>query len=264
METSTFTKRELLACLLARDLRDGDKLQVGVAMPVAELAVRLAHLMHGPNMELIFFGGRMNVHHLEHIPIPDYAWDGRVVRWTESFSDRGHRFDRLKNWGNRVFFIGGIQVDRFGNTNLIGIGKDPSKLKFRGPGSVGTPTLSTHVGRYYIVLNDHHKRTLVEQCDYRSTVGWGNGGKEARKKLGLPGGGPKWCVTPLCVMDFEPSSKHMRLKSLHPGVSLEEVQDNTGFDLVIPKVFETTMPPTENELHILRERVDPEGILRKD
>ena len=56
----------------------------------------------------------------------------------------------------------------------------------------------------------------------------------------------------------------MRLKSLHPGVSLEEVQDNTGFDLVIPKVFETTMPPTENELHILRERVDPEGILRKD
>lgn len=261
---SGYSRRELMACVLARDLEDGDQLQVGIAMPVAELAVRLAHLRHGPNMELIFFGGRMNVHHLDRLPIPEFGWDNRVVRWTESFSDRGHRFEQLKDWTRRVFFIGGIQVDRYGNTNLIGIGDDFSRLRFRGPGSVGTPTLSTHVGRYYIVLNDHSRRTLVQRCDFRSTVGWDNGGADARTRLGLPGGGPKWCVTPLCVMDFQPDTKHMRLLSVHPGVTLEQVLDNTGFDLLVPdNVVETTQPDAA-ELAVLRERVDPEGLLRND
>ena len=210
--------RELMAAFIARDLNDGEHLQVGVALPVPEAAVRLAHIMHGPNMELVFLGARMNVHHLDHMPLPQYGWDCRVVRWTESFSDRGHRFDRVKDWGRRVFFIGGIQVDPFGNTNLIGIGEDFSKLRFRGPGSVGTPTLTTHVGRYYIVLNSHTARTFVNQCDYVSTVGWDKGGVDARKKLGLPGGGPKYCITPLAVMDFTEDEKRMRLKSVHPGV----------------------------------------------
>ena len=96
--SENYSVRELMAAVLARDLNDGDQLQVGIAMPVAELAVRLAHLMHGPNMELIFFGARMNVHHLQQLPIPEFGWDNRVVRWTESFSDRGHRFEQLKDW----------------------------------------------------------------------------------------------------------------------------------------------------------------------
>ena len=78
---------ELLACFLARDLNDGEELQVGVALPIPEAAVRLAHLMHGPNMELVFLGARMNVHHLERVPLPAFGWDRRVVRWTESFSE---------------------------------------------------------------------------------------------------------------------------------------------------------------------------------
>src|SRR6185312_17349438 len=101
------------------------------------------------------------------------------------------------------------------------------RLKFRGPGSVGTPTLSTHVGRYYIVLNGHSPRLLVERCDYISAYGWGSGGADARTKLGLPGGGPRYVVTPLCVMDFEQHTKRVRLKSLHPGVSLDDVVQNT-------------------------------------
>ena len=206
-----YSVEELMAVFLARDLNDGELLRVGVAMPVAEAAVRLAHLTHGPNMELVFLGGRMNVADLETIPMPAFGWDRRVVRWTESYSDTGHRFDRLKDWSNHVFFIGGVQVDRFGNTNLIGIGSDYRRLKFRGPGSVGTPTLSTHVGRYYIVLNSHSPRLLVERCDYISAYGWGSGGADARRKLGLPGGGPKYVVTPLCVMDFEEETRRMRL-----------------------------------------------------
>src|SRR6516225_1315334 len=96
---------ELMATYLARDLRDGEVLRVGVATPVAEAAVRLAHLTHGPNMELVFLGVRMNVAHLETIPMPAFGWDSRVVRWAESYSDTGHRFDRIKDWSNNVFFI---------------------------------------------------------------------------------------------------------------------------------------------------------------
>ncbi len=253
---------EMLACLLAADLRDGEELQVGVALPIPEAAVRLAHLMHGPNMELIFLGARMNVHHLEQIPMPAFGWDCRVVRWAESFSDRGHRFDQVKDWGRRVFFVGGIQVDPYGNTNLIGVGDQYTRLKFRGPGAVGTPSLTTHVGRYYIVLNSHTPRTFVPRCDFISSVGWGDGGPEGRSRLGLPGGGPKYCLTPLCVMDFTETEKRLRLVSLHPGVTLEQVRAQTGFELVVPPWIPITSPPCAEALRILRTRVDLAGALR--
>jgi glutaconate CoA-transferase subunit B len=256
------SQQELIAAYLARDLEDGERLQVGVGLPVPEAAVRLAHLMHGPNMELIFLGARMNVGHLEQIPMPEFGWDRRVVRWSESFSDRGHRFDQVKDWGNRVFFVGGIQVDPHGNTNLIGVGDDYKKLRFRGPGSVGTPTLTTHVGRYYIVLNTHTARMFVPKCDFISTVGWGDGDPQFRKNLGLPGGGPRYCVTPLCVLDFTENDKRLRLKSVHPGISVDEVCANTGFDLVIPEHVPETPRPSEQQMRVLRERVDPQGRLR--
>ncbi len=258
------TPQEIMAVFLARELKDGELLQVGVAMPVAEAAVRLAHSLHGPNMELIFLGTRMNVAHLDSLPMPAFGWDRRVVRWAESYSDTGHRFDRLRDWRKRVFFIGGVQIDPHGNTNLIGVGSEYKNLRFRGPGSVGTPTLSTHVGRYYIVLNSHTARTFVERCDYVSTVGWGSGGADARKKLGIPGGGPKYCVTPLCIMDFTEDEKRMRLRSLHPGVSVEQVRDQTGFRLVIPERVPTTELPSAEELDVLRSRVDQAGVLRRE
>jgi len=259
-----YFRKELMAVLLARELADGDDVQVGFALPVPEAAARLAHLLHGPNMNLIFLGAQMNVHHLEKIPLPEFSWDCRVVRWAESYSDKGHRFDRLKYWRKRVFFVGGIQVDRYGNTNLIGVGKDFKKLDFRGPGSIGTPTLTSNVGRYYIVINNHEKKCLVERCDYRSTVGWGDGDRLARKKLHLPGGGPQLCVTPLCVMDFEENTKMMRLKSIHPGVNLEDIIERTGFDLDAPNDTPLSIEPTNEELTTLRSRVDFNGILRVD
>jgi glutaconate CoA-transferase subunit B len=260
--SADYSIQELMAVYLARELKDGEVLRVGVAMPVAEAAVRLAHLTHGPNMELVFLGVRMNVAHLETIPMPAYGWDCRTVRWAESFSDTGHRFDRVKDYLKSVFFIGGVQVDAYGNTNLIGVGKDYKRLKFRGPGSVGTPSLSTHVGRYYIVLNNHSPRILVEQCDYVSAFGWGRGGADARKKIGLPGGGPKYCVTPLCVLDFDDESKRMRLKSVHRGVTVEQVLRETGFAPVIPSTVPETSAPSAAELEALRTRVDPTGRLR--
>lgn len=259
---SDYSIPELMAVFLSRQLHDGETLRVGVASTVPEAAVRLAHLTHGPNMELVFLGARMNVAHLDSIPMPAYGWDRRVVRWAESYSDTGHRFDRVKDWSNHVFFIGGVQVDAYGNTNLIGVGENYRRLKFRGPGSVGTPSLSTHVGRYYIVLNNHSPRVLVEQCDYVSAFGYGRGGADARQKLGLPGGGPALCITPLAVMDFDEKSRRMRLLSAHPGVTVDTVARETGFELIIPESVPETRPPTAEELTALRTRVDLDGRLR--
>ena len=257
-----YSIQELMAVYLARELNDGEVLRVGVAMPVAEAAVRLAHLTHGPNMELVFLGARMNVAHLDSIPMPAFGWDCRTVRWAESFSDTGHRFDRVTDYLRSVFFIGGLQVDAYGNTNLIGIGDDYRRLKFRGPGSVGTPSLSTHVGRYYIVLNSHSPRILVERCDYISAFGWGRGGADARAKIGLPGSGPKYCITPMAIFDFDDESRRMRIKSVHRGITVEEVLRATGFAPVTPAMVPETPAPSPEELHALRTRVDPTGRLR--
>jgi glutaconate CoA-transferase subunit B len=113
------------------------------------------------------------------------------------------------------------------------------------------------------VLNNHNPRLFVKKCDYISAYGWGNGGADARKRMRIPGGGPKYCITPLCVMDFAEDSKRMRLKSVHAGISVDTVKQATGFDLLIPDVVPTTEPPKADELQILRTRVDLEGRLRR-
>jgi glutaconate CoA-transferase subunit B len=96
-----------------------------------------------------------------------------------------------------------------------------------------------------------------------STVGWNKGGADARRALGLPGGGPRYCVTPLGVLDFEETSKRMRLRSVHPGVSVDDVVRATGFRLIVPERVPVTDSPTDAELVILRTRVDPRGWLRR-
>ncbi|MBI3068995.1 MAG: hypothetical protein HYY79_09040 [Betaproteobacteria bacterium] len=102
----------------------------------------------------------------------------------------------------------------------------------------------------------------MEKCDFVSAFGWGEGGKH-RETLGFTGGGPQYCITPLCIMDFEPATKRMRLHSLHPGASVDQVVKNTGFELIIPDEIPVTEPPTPDELRLLRKRIDVEGVLRK-
>jgi glutaconate CoA-transferase, subunit B len=118
------------------------------------------------------------------------------------------------------------------------------------------------VRRFYLYVNEHSPRVFVERCDWVSTVGWASGGADARRKLGLPGGGPRYCITPVAVLDFEEQTKRMRLRSVHPGVSVDEVRARTGFDLVVPPTVTVTPLPTDDELAILRRRVDPRGLLR--
>jgi glutaconate CoA-transferase, subunit B len=126
---------------------------------------------------------------------------------------------------------------------------------------VGTGNMAAFTNRYYLYSQVHNPRVFVPKVDYISALGWGDG-PGTRERWHLPGGGPRYCYTPLCVMDFDPDTKRMRLKSVHPGVTVGEVQSATGFELVIPDEVPETPLPTDEELEVLRTRVDPTGALR--
>lgn len=256
------TTKEIMATVLARDLVDGEWVEVGANLPVPRAGVLLAHLTRGPNMTVLIAMTKANLLNEPVIEEFELITDQRATRWAEAYYLHNDLVENMKFRRKGIFFAGALQIDQYGNSNLIGIGSDYKALKFRGPGAIGVCNATVMNSRFHLVLNSHDTRVLVPRCDFVSAYGWGSGGKDARTKLGLPGGGPKYVVTPLCVMDFEEETKRMRLKSLHPGVKLEDVVARTGFELVIPDHVGETEPPTADELHLLRSRIDVRGALR--
>jgi glutaconate CoA-transferase subunit B len=257
-----FTTKELLATFISHQVRDGERVAVGAGLHVPRAGILLAHLLRCPNVRLYVV---MTFTHLRKEPRmePFYTvYDFRPAKWAEAYvlHDDFQEDPRLVS---DTFVVGALQIDPYGNSNLIGVGKDYKHLDFRGPGAVGTLTMAHYVDRYYLFVQSHDRRIFVEKCDFISTVGWGEGGADGRRKLGIPGNGPVYCVTPLCIFDFEPESKRMRLASLHPGVTVDQVIENTGFEPVIPAQIPVTAAPTAEELETLRERIDVEGMLRK-
>ena len=256
------TTKEIMATVLARDLQDGEWDEVGANLPVPRAGVLLAHLLWGPNMTVMIAMTKANLLNEPVIEEFQLITDHRATRWAEAYYAHDDLVENMKFRRKGVFFAGALQIDMYGNSNLIGIGKDYKALKFRGPGAIGVCNASVMNSRFHLVVNSHDKRIFVPQCDFVSAYGWGNGGKDARTRLGLPGGGPRYVVTPLCAMDFDGETKRMRLRSVHPGVTVDEVVQNTGFELLIPSQVPATEPPTAGELRVLRTRIDVRGALR--
>jgi glutaconate CoA-transferase subunit B len=198
----------------------------------------------------------------------DMILDYRFIRISER-TLKGHDLLQMCQPGPRpscrVFFIGGLQIDKYGNTNNSYVGEDWRHPKFRGPGIIGQQTFSSFMRRYYVYTRAHTKRTFVDTVDFVTTMGYKNK-HGTRKDFGLDkwNQGPHKVLTPLCWMDFEEESNHMRLASVHPGHTVEEVKGSTGFDLIIPEKVPTTEPPTEEEIRILRGEIDKKGVLRKE
>lgn len=256
-----YTIKELHAAFMSRQIKDGERAMVGANTPVPRAGVLLAHLHHGPNMIVCIARTRTNLYDQPRLINFDLSTDWRQAKWAESYYIHHEVFDAFDKI-THIFSVGALQIDPYGNSNLIGVGKDPKRYTFRGPGGVATPSAATDLDRYYLYVTSHDKRIFVENCDFVSTFGWGEGG-DHRKRLGFPGGGPRYCITPLCIMDFEEKSKRMRVHSIHRGVSLEQVVENTGFDLILPDRVPVTEAPTEEELRLLRERIDVDGMLRR-
>lgn len=255
--------REIMACVIARDLVDGEWVEVGANLPVPRAGALLAHLHHGPNMNVMLAMTKSWVHDQPVIEDFQFITDVRAMRWAEAYYEHDRLLNNMRFRRRGVFFCGGIEIDRFGNSNLVGVGADHRRLDFRGPGAVGTCNATVYNGRYHLVTTTHSRRVLVERCSFVSAVGFGDGSPGFRARLGLPGAGPRYIVTPLCVFDFDPQTSSARLKSVHPGVSLERVRAETGFEFATSAEPAVTPPPTDEELGILRTRIDRAGDLRR-
>jgi glutaconate CoA-transferase subunit B len=253
---------ELKACLISRVFEDGERVMLGANVGPGRAGVLLAHLLRHPNMRIMIGMSWTNFAEPARIELQPTMADFRNARWAEAYLYMDLWAYDFRNFAASAFIVSGIQVDRYGNTNLVGLGDDHSHLRLRGPGAVGTTTATAYADRFYIMPPRHSPEILVESCDYVSSVGWDRGGADARERLGLSGGGPHLCITELCVFDFDDETKSMRLKSLHPGHTVEEVIANTGFEVIVPPEVPGTQPPTSEELDLLRNVIDQAGLLR--
>ncbi len=256
------TAKEIMAATIAHGLRDGQWVEVGANLPVPRAGALLAHLTHGPNMTVMI---AMTKAYLRDEPVIDefeFITDVRAMRWAEAYYQHDQLLNNQRHRPNGVFFCGGLQVDAYGNSNLIGIGNDYERLKFRGPGGIGTCNATIQVGTWHLVTTAHNPRTLVEKVDFISALGYGRAEPGLRESLGLQNSGPSSIITPLCVFDFDELTHRARLKSLHAGVALQTVVENTGFEFDVPAEIPETDGPTPSELQILRTRIDAGGALR--
>jgi glutaconate CoA-transferase subunit B len=157
-------------------------------------------------------------------------------------------------------FLGGAQIDMYGNLNSTMIGDNYQEPKVRFPGSGGANDLASLCWKT-IVITPMDDRRFVEQVDFITTPGYLTG-KGAREAAGLPEGtGPYKVITNLCILGYDDDTCRMRIESLHPGVTVEKVRENCGFELLLADSLEETHPPTDEELRILREEVDPDGYI---
>jgi len=248
--------KEIMAAVIAHDIRDEEWVEVGANLPVPRAGALLAHLTHGPNLTVMI---AMTKAYLRDEPVLEefeYITDVRAMRWAEAY----YRHDQLLSAQRRrrqgVFYCGGIEIDRFGNSNLIGVGEDYRRLAFRGPGPIGTTNATVQSGRWHLVTTAHNPRVLVDRVSFISAVGYGRGEPGYREAIGLQNPGPTYIITPLCVFDFDPDTNSARLASVHDGVTVDEVVARTGFEIVIPDSVPTTVGPTPGELKILRTRID--------
>jgi glutaconate CoA-transferase subunit B len=155
-------------------------------------------------------------------------------------------------------FLGGAQIDPYGNLNSIVIG-DHQHPKARLPGSGGGNDVGSHCWQTVAIMQ-HDIRRFVPKVDCITTPGYLTG-RGAREAAGLPRGtGPAYVVSTLALMDYDPETCWMRLKATHPGVTVDDVISSTGFELIIPKEVLQNAPPSVEELRLLREEIDPEKL----
>lgn len=255
-----YSVAELLACRLAHEFADGERISLGAGVNFARAAVLLAHHLWAPSMRIMIGNSWTNFAGERDINLHADVSDFRDARWAESWLRQSTAMLDYRFFSD-AFVVGGMQIDAFGNTNLIGIGADHRHLKVRGPGPIGTTSHTTYCDRYYIAAPQHTPQAFVPECDFISAVGWGEGGPDGRARLGLPGGGPRLCLTPLCVFDFESADRRLRLQSVNPGHTVAEVEAQTGCEIEVPAEVPTTAPPTAEELRVLREAIDPGRLL---
>lgn len=248
-----YSPAELMIVNAARLLKDGDVVFVGVGQP--NLACNLAKRTHAPNLVMIYEAGVIGA---EPARLPLSIGDPTLVSGALSVVSMYDIFANYLQRGNvDVGFLGGAQIDRFGNINATIIGNDYAHPKVRLPGSGGAQEIAAWANRCYI-MTPHQKRRFPEKVDFLTSAG-ALEGKDGRTAAGLRGRGPIGVVTDLGYLEPDDTGE-LILTALHPGVTARQVLENTGWSLKVAETLRTTDPVTENELQILRNELDPTGI----
>ncbi|RLD06051.1 MAG: 3-oxoacid CoA-transferase [Chloroflexota bacterium] len=251
MTEKNYNPNELLICTASRLMEDDTTAFIGTGIPM--LAAALAQKRHAPNLISIFeFGGTGAV--LEDLPLA--VGERRTFHKALAASGITDIVEAAQRGFVDYGFLGGAQIDPYGNLNSTVIG-DHDHPKVRLPGSGGGNDVGSHCWQTIAIMR-HDKRRFIEKVDFITTPGYLTG-PGAREKAGLPPGtGPYRVVTTLAVMGYHPESKRMMLLATQPGISVEKVIENTGFELLLADDIKENSPPSEEELSILREEVDKE------
>ena len=245
-----FTPDEVMVVCMARLIHDSEVVTQGLATPLVTAAYLLAKQTHAPNLYFTSAIGQgicrtpapMNLSKIESL------WLDRSLTNIGFISGT---VDVLPHLRPKEFFRPG-QIDKYGNFNNIAFGKNYSRPRMRLPGSGGIPDVTTYSEDIHLYVPRHSRVTFVSKLDFVSGLGY----HPSRTR----GAGPKYIVTDLGQFDF--ANKKMRLISYHPGVSLNRIQNRTGFELELSPDLHETPPPSANELSLLRQKIDPLGIRR--
>lgn len=250
-----YTPSEMMIAAAAQALAGVRTVFVGVGLP--NIACNLARQIGASELELIYESG---IYGARPARLPLSIGDPTLISGATSICSMADLFGLYLQGGRvEVAFLGGAQIDRFGNLNTTVIG-DWAHPKIRLPGSGGACEIAINARRIFVIMR-LKRRAFVGQLDFRTSPGHlGENGD--RSALGMPGSGPQLVVTDRCIFRFEEGSSEMVLSSLHPGVEISEVQEEVGWELKVSPDLKETDRPTEEQLQMLREKLDPKGLYR--
>ena len=251
-EEIPYSASEMLSVMSGRLLTDGQTVFAGVGIPL--LAATLAQRIHGPGITILFEGGTLGPFVVPG-ELPASTNEQRCTRRANMLLSITDVLLLLQRGYVDVGFMGGAQIDRYGNLNSSFIGP-PENPSVRLPGTGGGNDISSLT--QMIVAIKHEKRRFVEKVDFVTSPGFLNG-NSTRHDTGLISGGMYRVVTDLAIMGFDEKTKSMKVEALHPGVTAEEVRDNTGFDILIDENVGVTKAPSDEELSVLR-HLDPDRV----
>jgi glutaconate CoA-transferase subunit B len=245
-----YSAEEMMTAVAARELRDGEVVFVGIGLP--NLACNLARATHAPNLVLIYESGAVGA-----VPerLPVSIGDPALVTGALMVCGMADVFQYfLQNGRIEVGFLGGAQVDRYGNINTTVIGPYATP-KVRLPGSGGAAEIAIHAQRTLIITRAS-KRALPEQVDFITSPGQRAKGK-SRRELGMPGAGPVKIITDLGVLEANADTGEMELTALYPGITVDAMRAAVGWPLAVRASVAAVAPPAARELALLRDVLDP-------
>ena len=242
----TYSADEMMTVTAARVLSDGMTCFVGIGLPSE--AANLARSTHAPDLVLIYESGTMGA---KPGALPLSIGDGILAETADCVVSVPEIFNYWLQPGRiDVGFLGAGQLDKFGNINTTMIGADYADPVVRLPGAGGAPEIAAACKEVIVVIRQS-RRTFVEQVDFVTSVGFGDG-TGSRQRLGLTGAGPSRIITDLGVLQPHPETSELVLTEIYPGRSVDEITDRTGWELRVSDDLRELMPPSEAELTALR------------